>query len=93
MRAVLAARNVPAESRRAAALDGAHHLHLGEAHVAAVGLTPSGAVVAEDIRDLQSGPSHERGGYAGGFSVCGLGGISRSSGLVTARNMLVATCV
>ena len=37
MAAVLAARNMPAESRRAAALDGAHHLHLGEADVAAVG--------------------------------------------------------
>ena len=54
-----AARDVPAENRGAAALDGAHHLHLGKAHVAAVGLTPIGAVVAEDVRDLQSRPSHE----------------------------------
>ena len=51
---VLAARNVPAERRRAAALDGTHHLQLVEAHVPAVGLTPGGTVVAEDIRDLQS---------------------------------------
>jgi hypothetical protein len=29
------------------------------AHVAAVGFTPSGAEVAEDIRDLQSGALHE----------------------------------
>jgi hypothetical protein len=45
---------VAAESRRAAALDGAHHLQLAEADVTAVGLTPRGAVVAEDIRNLQS---------------------------------------
>ena len=30
-----------------------------KAHVAGVGLTPSGAVVAEDVRDLQSRPSHD----------------------------------
>ena len=54
-----AARNVPSERRRAAALDGRHHLQLPEAHVAAIGLTPSGAVVAEDIRNLQSWTGHE----------------------------------
>jgi len=59
MGAVFAARDVPAQSRRAAALDRAHHFHLGEAHVAAVGFTPSRAVVAEDVRDLKSKPSHE----------------------------------
>ena len=91
--AVLAARDVPAESRRAAALDGAHHLHLGEAHVAGVGVTPSGTVVAEDVRDLQSRTSHDAGRYAGGFSVSDLGGTSRSSGLMTVRSTLVATCV
>ena len=32
-------------------------------------------------------------GYAGGFSGGEPGGISRSSGLVTARSTLVATCV
>ena len=51
---VLAARNVPAEDRRAAVLDGAHHLQLRHADVPTVGVTPSGAVVAEDIRDLQT---------------------------------------
>src|SRR5262249_13265888 len=51
---VLAAHDVPAEGRRAAALDRAHHLELGEAQVTAIGLTPSGPVVAEDIRDLQA---------------------------------------
>ena len=58
--AVLAARDVPAESRRAAALDGRHHLHLGKAHVTGIGVTPSGTVVAEDVRDLQSRTGHNR---------------------------------
>jgi hypothetical protein len=57
---VLAAHDVPAEGRRAAALDCAHHLELAEAHVTAVGVTPSGAGVAEDIRDLQSWTTHVR---------------------------------
>ena len=57
---VLAVRDMPAERRRAAALDRAHHLQLIEAHMAAVGLAPSGTVVAEDVRDLQSGSSHKR---------------------------------
>ena len=49
MRAVFAAGNVPAEGCRAAALS--------EAHVAAIGLTPSGTVVAEDPRPPeQDGP-------------------------------------
>ncbi len=94
MPTVLAARNVSAEVCRATALDRAHHLQLGKAQVAADGLTPSGTIVAENIRDLQSGTVHaRRAGYAGGFSVSGVGGSSRSSGLVTARNRLVATCV
>ena len=59
--AVLATRNVPAERRRAAALDRTHHLQLLEAHVTAVGLTPSGSVVAEDVRDLQSCAGHAGG--------------------------------
>ena len=56
MRAVLTVRDMTSESRRAAALDGAHHLQLGEAHMARVGGTPCGSVIAEDIRDLQSRP-------------------------------------
>jgi hypothetical protein len=62
MRAVLAAGNVPAEGCRATAHNRTHDLQLGEAHVAAIGLTPSGSVVAEEIRDLQSGTHHERAG-------------------------------
>ena len=59
---VLAARDMPAESRGAAALDGTHYLQLIEADVTAVGLAPSGAMVAEDIRDLQQWPAHRSGG-------------------------------
>src|SRR5450631_4621299 len=55
---VLAARNVPAERRCAAAFDRTHYLQLAEAHVAAIGITPSGTVVAEDIRNLQSWTGH-----------------------------------
>ena len=48
----------PAEGRRAAALDGTHHLELVEADVTAVGMTPCGPVAAQDVRDLQSWPGH-----------------------------------
>ena len=58
-RRVLVVGDMPAERRRAAALDRAHHLQLIEAHMAAVDLAPSGTVVAEDVRDLQSGSTHE----------------------------------
>src|ERR1700730_17456454 len=69
-RRVLATCDVPAERRRAAALDRTHHLQLVAAHMPAVGLAPSGTVVAEDVRDLQSWSSHNRRRYcAGGSSV------------------------
>ena len=55
-RAVLAARDMAAECRGPAALDRTHHLHLLEADVTAVGITPRSAVIAEDIRDLQVRP-------------------------------------
>ena len=51
-RRVLAARDMTSERRCAAALDGRHHLQLAEAHTGAIGLTPSGTVVAEDIYRL-----------------------------------------
>ena len=57
-RRVLAACDVPAERRRAAMLDRSHHLRLVKAQMPAVGLTPSSAVIAEDVRDLQSRSSH-----------------------------------
>jgi hypothetical protein len=42
-----------AERRRPATLDRTHHLHLVEADVTTVGLTPAGTMIAENIRDLQ----------------------------------------
>ena len=69
-RRVLAACDVAAERRRAAALDRAHHLQLVETHMAAVGLAPGGTVIAEDVRDLQSWSNHDRRRYrAGGLAV------------------------
>ena len=65
MSAVLAACDMAAEGCRAAALDGAHHLELVEADVAAVGVTPRGPVVAEDVRDLQSWTGHGGAVYVG----------------------------
>ena len=96
---VLAARDVPAERRRAAALDRTHHLQLVEADMPAVGLTPSRAVIAEDVRDLQSWSSHGRRRYgAGGSSVSCLarlrrGALRPSSGLSILAIMPVATRV
>ena len=52
MRAILAALDMAAESRGAAALDGRHDLQLREAHPSGVGSAPGRAVAAEDIRHL-----------------------------------------
>src|SRR5664279_122098 len=59
-RRVLAARDMPAERCRATALDRTHHLQLVEAHMPAVGLTPSRTMVAENVCNLQSWSSHGR---------------------------------
>ena len=68
-RCVLTACDVAAERRRAAAFDCIHHLQLVEAHMAAVGVTPRGTVIAENVRDLQSRSNHGRRRYrAGGLS-------------------------
>jgi hypothetical protein len=57
---VLATRNMPAERGCPAALDGTHHLHLLEADVTAVSITPRAAMIAEDVRDLQARSRHGR---------------------------------
>ena len=51
VRAVLAALDMAAERRRAAALDRRHDLQLAEAHMAGMA-APSRPAVAEDVRDL-----------------------------------------
>ena len=60
VRALLAARDMPAECRRAAALDRRHHLQLAEADMAGMGPAPCRAVAAEDVRDLQRWTRHEK---------------------------------
>ena len=67
-RRVLTARDMAAERRRTTALDRTHHLQLIEAHMSAVGYTPSRTVVAENVRDLQSWSSHSRRRYGAGGS-------------------------
>src|SRR6202165_1230869 len=57
--ALLAARDMPAESRGAAALDCRHHLQLAEADMARIGPAPCRAVAAEDVRNLQRWTRHE----------------------------------
>src|SRR5450755_4182348 len=61
VRAVLAARHMAAERRRAAALDGTHHLHLVEADVPGIGSAPRRPMVAKYIRDFQARTGHGRG--------------------------------
>lgn len=53
---ILATHDMAAESRGAAALDRVHYLVLLATDVTPVGITPSGAVIAEDVRDLQLRP-------------------------------------
>src|SRR3981189_3566512 len=65
---VLAACDMPAERRRATALDRTHHLQLLEAHMPAVGLAPGRTVIAENVRDFQSWSSHGRRRYGAGGS-------------------------
>ena len=78
---VLAASDMAAESRRAAGLDGAHHFELPKADMAAISLTPCGAVAAEDVRDLQQCRAMAAG-YSG-LPSFGRSGVSLSSGLMT----------
>src|ERR1700738_5390387 len=52
---------MPAERRRAAALDRRAYLQLVEADVTGVGSAPRRPVIAEDIRDLQLRTEHCRG--------------------------------
>jgi hypothetical protein len=56
--AVLAALDMTAEDGRAAVLDRRHHLELAEAHMPGMSSAPGGAVVMEDVRDLQLRAAH-----------------------------------
>ena len=87
---VLAGRDVAAERRGAATLDGRHHLELAEAEVAGVGLAPGRAMGAEDIRDLEPFPGHETRRYEAFFCLP-LPLASSSSGLLTALSVRLST--
>ena len=98
VRTVLAARHMAAKRRRAAALDGRHHLQLVEADVA--GLARRHA--APWSRKISASSSAGRDTAAGGYAGCGafmllLGFlrdcVSRSSGLSMLAIMPVATRV
>ena len=84
MRAVLAALDMTAERRGAAMFDRRHHLQLGEADVASVGLAPVRAMGVKNVGDLQTRPRH-----AARVRLA----VSFSSGLVTSRIVLTATWV
>src|SRR5215472_490138 len=96
---VLAACDMAAERRRAAALDDTHHLQLVKAHMPAIGLAPRRAMIAENVRDLQSWSSHGRRRYgAGGSAVSRFarlrrGALRPSSGLSILAIIPVATRV
>ena len=62
---VLAARHMPTEGRRAAALDRTHDLHLVEADVPGIGATPRRPMAAEYLRDLQLWAGHDRRSLGG----------------------------
>ena len=62
MIAVLTTGDVATERCGTTALDRAHHLELAEAHMAGISKTPSGPMVAENIRDLQLWTGHRCGG-------------------------------
>jgi hypothetical protein len=94
--AVLAARHMPTERRRTAALDRTHHRHLVDADVPGIGSAPREAMVAENIRDLQQWTRHGRRYGAGGWSLRLFLGFlrgrdNRSRGLSMPAIMPVAT--
>ncbi len=61
-------RDVTAERCGAAALDGGHDLQLPDTDMTPVCFTESGAMVAEDIRDLQRWPGHGPDRLVGRFA-------------------------
>ena len=70
VRTAFAPRHMPAKRNCAAALDRAHDLHLVEADMAGVGAPPRRAMVAENVRNLQSGTGHGRGPFKPAAAPC-----------------------
>src|SRR5712664_4040862 len=90
---VLAACDMPAERRRTTALDRTHHLQLIEAHMPAVGLTPSRTMVAENVRDLQSWSSHGRRRYGAGGSALSRFARLRRGALRSSRGLSILAII
>jgi hypothetical protein len=57
--AVLTGRDMSPQRRRAAPLDGRHHLQLVEAEMSGLAATPGGPAGPEDVLDLQPFPGHD----------------------------------
>ena len=89
VRALLAARDMSIECRRAAALDCRHHIQLAADDMAGIGPPPRRAVAAGGFRDFRDGRDarHASGGRVG------LRQRDASSGLMTSWIVLVATQV
>ena len=78
------------QHRRAALGDGRHHLELRQAQMPALGLAPGGAMLTEDVGDLQGGPPIYLRLPATYSVPRACGGVC--SGLITLRSRSVATC-
>ena len=90
--AVLACLDMTAEGCGAAGLDRRHHLQLAEAQMTGMGRAPGGAMAMEDVGDLQRRAAHRRpGSGVRSCLVLRANSLIRSSGLMTARIVLVAT--
>jgi hypothetical protein len=85
--AVLAAFDMAAECGRPASLDRRHHLELGQAHVPGMRCAPGRSMNAKDIGDLERRSQRDQ---PPGSSPS-ISSLRCSSGLVTARIVLVAT--
>src|SRR3954454_17605556 len=68
MAAVLTTLDMAAEGRRAAVLDGRHHLELAKADMPGIGSPPGGAMAMEDVCDLQLRAAHRRRLHSGSRS-------------------------
>jgi hypothetical protein len=87
MPAVFASRDMAAERRRAATLDGAHDLQLIEADMAGISRPPGSPMGAEDIRNLQPCDRGKAAYVAPLLPFLRFAAVKSSSGLSTAEIM------
>jgi hypothetical protein len=93
MAAVVAGRDVPAQSRRATLLDRGHDLELAEAETAGVGLTIGVAQGMEDVRKPERGPTHRAtSGDGGPRKSAGETQILRDRGTSLRQKSLLPAC-